>query len=62
MAKILCRWCRHEFEKEIVHTTEKGEKIRSIVTCPKCFRVLPSSIKEPIEDKFVGRLHIHREY
>ena len=57
-AKIICHWCKHEFTKYIYSTDgERGQ-----TKCPKCLRLIPSSIKERIEGKSIGRQHIHKDY
>ena len=58
MIKIRCSWCAHEFET-ILGRTQDGDRGKLI--CPKCWRTLPSSIKESTGN-VTGRKHIHREH
>ena len=57
---LICGWCKKNFE--ITISKGKGDD-RNVVVCPHCFRILPSSKKELVENSHgVGRLHIHEEY
>lgn len=59
MAKVKCKWCGNMFEQDIVFIGASGKPRRSQVKCNKCFRNLPSSIKEPADS--MNRRHIHME-
>ena len=59
MVKLKCHWCGYEFETTIIGGTQ--EVLRNQVQCKKCFRFIPSSIKDPTENT-TGRKHIHIDY
>ncbi len=58
MTKLICGWCKKEFEATI--TKDKFEE-RSILIYPHCGRRLPSS-KIESTGNLVGRKHIHTEW
>lgn len=59
MVQIKCGWCGEEFDVNV--TIGRISGCRSLVKCPKCCNLLPSSRKIPTGN-VVGRKHIHWEY
>jgi len=60
MVWIKCKWCEHEFDRLIIART-KSEVTRNQVKCPKCFRMIPSSIKISTGN-VIGAKHYHEDY
>ena len=58
MTKLICGWCKEEFEATI-YKSESGD--RNILICPHCSARLPSSRKEST-GSLVGTQHIHTEW
>ena len=56
MTKVICGWCKKEFEAVVVKT-DYGY---STLVCPNCARIVNSSIKESTGE-LVGRKHVHRD-
>ena len=57
MTKLICGWCRKEFETPI----NKGDLGYSKVKCPNCARTLPSS-KIVRYNEQTGKKHSHVDY
>jgi uncharacterized protein YbaR (Trm112 family) len=55
---LVCGWCRKEFEANI---TKNDDGERSLLICPHCGRLLPSS-KKKLTGNLVGSKHIHEDY
>lgn len=56
--KLICGWCNESFEANI---TKDDDGERSILICPNCGRLLPSSKKE-LTGNLTGAKHIHKEW
>lgn len=57
MTNLICGACSKKFDRKII----MGKEDRSLLICPHCTRLLPSSKKEK-NGEFVGRQHIHTEW
>jgi transcription elongation factor Elf1 len=55
---FICGWCRNSFKEKI--TKDKYDD-RSLLICPNCGHLLPSSRKEST-GKLESRKHIHIEW
>lgn len=58
MTRIICGWCREEFEADT--SAYKTYGFPTII-CPGCGRLLPASKKE-FTGNVVGLKHIHTPY